>query len=142
MSRAVTTGEATCKGERADPAVVHTVTIAASVMKNTPSSSFLLTRFRQLICRAVRSPARTHPAREYLRHLIEAKVIVPGVDIIAVRGKESETTAELTPEGNIIFNGVAFNSPSSFVNFAQNARYGRLESYDVSGRQLKPMGSM
>ena len=101
--------------EGSDPAAIITSVPTGSQTKAS-LHKFLLSRFSQLVNPHLAEAMPSRRMKASLVDLIKAKMIVPGAGVISVRGKQSEITADLTPEGIIIFNGRKFNSPSGFVN--------------------------
>ena len=110
--------------EGSDPSAMAASAVAKSNQGKASRHKFLLSRFRKLVNRFTKlvNPdvgvaRKTRTGKASLVDLVKAKVIAPGVGVISIRGKESETTADLTLEGTIIFNGRTFNSPSAFGKF-------------------------
>ena len=97
------------------PAMMTATTVARQT--KATRHRFYLSRFRKLV-QSQRPTAlpKSYTYNTTLVDLIQAKVLVPGMGVISVRGRESDIAAELTAEGNIVFNGITFNSPSMFVN--------------------------
>ena len=46
-------------------------------------------------------------------------ILIPGTGVLSARGMENEVAADLTTDGNIIFNGVTYKYPSSFARVPQ-----------------------
>ena len=101
--------------ESSDPSMITATTVARQT--KATRHRFYLSRFSQLVNPNDRTTSNSRTTKASLVDLINAKAIVPGASVISIRGKESETAAELTPEGTIIFKGRTFKSPSAFGKF-------------------------